>query len=94
MANTIIRMGIIHCSRPRNRDTIRAIPSLIAPVFIVIPRNPPITSTKRATSMAPNSSPLFQTLMLPSSPSIPYRPLIGASSESKMIRCGFCSTCW
>ena len=43
--------------------------------------------------MAPNSSPLFQTLMLPSSASIPYRPLMGARSESVMIRCGFWSTC-
>ena len=53
-----------------------------------------MTRMKSATSMAPNSSPLFQTEMLPSSPSIPYRPLMGASSESVMIRCGFCSTWW
>ena len=67
-------------------------PPWIAPVFMVTPRKPPMTRMKRATSMAPNSSPLFQTSMLPSSPSIPYRPLMGASSESMMIRCGFCST--
>ena len=54
-------------SRPRRLDTICAIPPWIAPVFIVTPRKPPMTRMKRATSMAPNSSPLFQTLMLPSS---------------------------
>ena len=42
-------------------------PPWIAPVFIVTPRNPPITRMNSATSIAPNSSPEFQTLMLPSS---------------------------
>ena len=32
--------------------------------------------------------------MLPSSPSMPYSPLIGASNESTTIRCGFDSTVW
>jgi hypothetical protein len=41
----------------------------------------------------PNSSPLFQMLMLPSSPWTPYSPLMGAMSESITIRCGFGSTC-
>ncbi len=95
MANTIIRIGIIQLSRPRSRSTIRAIPPWIAPVFIVTPRKPPMTRMNRATSMAPNSSPEFQTLMLPSSAlSMPYSPLIGAISESTMIRCGFGSTWW
>ena len=67
----------------------------MAPVFIVTPRNPPITRMNSATSIAPNSSPEFQTLMLPSSPlSMPYSPLIGAISESTTIRCGVDSTCW
>ncbi len=57
MAKTIIRIGMSSRSRPRRRDTICEIAPWIAPVFIVIPRNPPITSTKSATSMAPNSSP-------------------------------------
>ena len=70
----------------------REIPPWIAPVAIVTPRKPPMTRMNRATSMAPNSSPEFQTLTLPSSASMPYRPLIGAISESTMIRCGFGST--
>ena len=70
-------------------------PPWIAPVFIVTPRNPPITRMNSATSIAPNSSPEFQTLMLPSSAlSMPYRPLIGAISESTTIRCGVDSTWW
>ena len=69
-------------------------PPWIAPVFIVTPRKPPMTRMNSATSMAPNSSPEFQTLMLPSSPSMPYRPLIGAISESTTTRCGFASTVW
>ena len=81
-------------SRPWRRATIRAIPPWIEPVAIVTPRNPPITRMNSATSMAPNSSPEFQTLMLPSSPSMPYRPLIGAISESTTIRCGFAGTVW
>ena len=40
-------------------------PAWIAPVFMVIPMNPPITRMKSATSMAPNSSPLLKTSMLP-----------------------------
>ncbi len=71
-----------------------AIPPWIAPVAIVTPRNPPITRMKSATSIAPNSSPEFQTLMLPSSPSMPYIPLIGAISESTTIRWGFAGTEW
>ena len=71
MANTIIRIGISKPSRPLSRATICAIPPWIAPVFIVTPRKPPITRMNKATSIAPNSSPEFQTLMLPSSPSIP-----------------------
>ncbi len=71
MAKTIMRIGIIQLSRPRSRVTIRAIPAWIAPVFIVTPRKPPMTRMNSATSMAPNSSPEFQTLMLPSSPSMP-----------------------
>ena len=52
-----------------------------------------MTRMNSATSMAPNKSPEFQTLMLPSSAlSMPYRPLIGAISESTMIRCGFDGT--
>ena len=71
MANTIIRIGISKPSRPLSRATICAIPPWIAPVFIVTPRKPPITRMNKATSIAPNRSPEFQTLMLPSSPSIP-----------------------
>ena len=81
-------------SRPLSRPTITEIPRSIAPVFIVTPRKPPMTRMNRATSIAPNSSPEFQTLMLPSSASMPYRPLIGAISESTTMRCGFCSTWW
>ena len=93
-AKTIIRIGIISRSRPASRPTIRAIPVSIAPVFMVTPRNPPMTRMNSATSMAPKSSPEFQTLMLPSSASMPYRPLIGAISESTTIRCGFAGTLW
>ena len=32
-------------------------PAWIAPVFIVTPRNPPITRMNRATSIAPKSEP-------------------------------------
>ena len=53
-----------------------------------------MTRMNSATSIAPNSSPEFQTLTLPSSPSMPYRPLIGAMSESTTIRCGFAGTVW
>ena len=67
IANTIIRIGIRRRSRPRRPPTICAIPPWIAPVFIVMPRKPPMTRMKSATSMAPNSSPEFQTLTLPSS---------------------------
>ena len=47
------------------------IPVSMAPVFMVTPRKPPMTRMKSATSMAPKSSPEFQTLMLPSSASMP-----------------------
>ena len=64
-------------------------PAWMAPVFIVMPMNPPMTRMNSATSMAPNSSPLLNTSTLPVvGSSMPYRPLIGASSESTMIRCG------
>ncbi len=67
MAKTIMRIGMRRRSRPRSPDTIWPMAPWIAPVFIVTPRNPPMTRMKSATSMAPNSSPLFQMLMLPSS---------------------------
>ena len=67
----------------------------MAPVFIVMPMNPPMTRMNSATSMAPNSSPLLNTSTLPvAGSSMPYRPLIGASSESTMIRDGVDSTSW
>ena len=56
-AKMVIRMGNIHFSLPFNASTTRAIPALIAPVFMVTPRNPPMISTNMATSIAPNSSP-------------------------------------
>ena len=62
-----MRIGIISDSRPFSRSTIRLIPLWMAPVCIVTPRKPPITRMNSATSIAPNSSPEFQTLMLPSS---------------------------
>ena len=34
-------------------------PAWIAPVFIVTPRNPPITRMNSATSIAPNSVPVL-----------------------------------
>ena len=58
-AKTIIRMGIIHRSRPRSRATNRPMPVWIAPVRMVTPRKPPITMMKSATSMAPNRTPLL-----------------------------------
>ena len=70
-------------------------PAWIAPVFIVMPMKPPMTRMNRATSMAPNSSPLLNTSTLPvAGSSMPYIPLIGASSESTMIRDGVDSTSW
>ena len=56
-AKTVIRIGIIHRSRPRRRVTSLPIPLWMAPVRIVTPRKPPITMMNSATSMAPNSSP-------------------------------------
>ena len=95
MAKTVIRIGIIQRSLPRRRRTSSAIPAWMAPVFIVMPMNPPITRMNSATSIAPNRSPLLKTSMLPvAGSSMPYRPLIGASSESTRIRCGFESTSW
>ena len=58
-AKTIIRMGIIQRSRPRSRATSRPMPVWIAPVRMVTPRKPPITMMKRATSMAPNRTPVL-----------------------------------
>ena len=58
MAKMVIRMGNIHFSLPFSLATTQAIPALIAPVFIVTPRKPPMMSTNMATSMAPNSSPI------------------------------------
>ena len=95
MAKTVIRRGIIQRSLPRKRRTSSAMPAWMAPVFMVMPMNPPMTRMNRATSMAPNSSPLLKTSMLPvSASSMPYRPLIGASSESTRMRCGLESTSW
>ena len=49
-----------------------------------------MTRMNSATSIAPNSSPEFQTLIAAVlGASMPYRPLIGAISESTMIRWGF-----
>ena len=56
-ANTDIRIGIIHRSRPFRRATSRPIPAWIAPVRMVTPRNPPMTMMNRATSIAPNREP-------------------------------------
>ena len=68
-------------------------PAWMAPVFIVMPMKPPMTRMNRATSMAPNSSPLLNTSTLPvAGSSMPYSPLIGASSESTTIRDGVDST--
>ena len=53
----IIRIGIISFSRPAMLATTRAMPALMAPVFIVTPRKPPMMMMNRATSMAPKSSP-------------------------------------
>ena len=65
MAKTIIRSGISQRSWPRSFVTRRAIPAWIAPVFIVMPMNPPITRMNSATSMAPNSSPELNGPTLP-----------------------------
>ena len=46
-----------HFSRPFIFWTRPAMPAWIAPVFIVTPRNPPITRMNSAMSMAPNSVP-------------------------------------
>ena len=95
MAKTDIRIGIIHRSLPCSLRINMPMPAWIAPVFIVIPMKPPITRMNRATSMAPNSSPLLNTSTLPvAESSMPYRPLIGASSESTTMRCGLESTSW
>jgi hypothetical protein len=56
-ANTDMRIGIIHRSRPRSFSTSLPMPAWIAPVCIVIPRNPPMTRMNSATSIAPNSVP-------------------------------------
>ena len=56
-AKTVIRIGIIHRSRPRRRVTSLPIPLWMAPVRIVTPRKPPMTMMNSATSMAPNSAP-------------------------------------
>ncbi len=70
-------------------------PAWMAPVRIVMPMNPPITRMNSATSMAPNSVPLLNTSTFPvTGSSMPYRPLIGASSESVRMRCGLASTSW
>ena len=54
MAKTIIRIGIIQRSWPWSVATSRAMPAWMAPVFIVMPMNPPMTRMNRATSIAPN----------------------------------------
>ncbi len=70
-------------------------PAWMAPVFIVMAMNPPMTRMKSATSIAPNSSPLLNTSTLPVVGSwMPYRPLTGALSESTMIRDGVDGTSW
>ena len=56
-AKTVIRIGIIHRSRPRSRATRRPMPAWIAPVRMVTPRKPPMTMMNSATSIAPNSVP-------------------------------------
>ena len=93
MAKIVISNGISHRSWPRRRVTSSAIPAWIAPVFIVMPMKPPMTRMKKATSMAPNSSPELNGPTLPvAASSTPYMPLIGALSESTTIRCGLDST--
>jgi hypothetical protein len=48
-----------------------------------------------ATSMAPNSVPVLNTSIWPVvGSSMPYMPLIGAFSESTMIRWGWASISW
>jgi hypothetical protein len=93
MAKIVISTGNIHFSLPLSLVTTQAMPALIAPVFIVTPRKPPMMSTKRATSMAPNSSPEFQTLTFPVASSMPYMPLIGPMSALTSSFCGFDGTC-
>lgn len=51
-ANSAISTGIIHFSRPLSDLMALLIPELIAPVEATTPMNPPIMSTKSATSMA------------------------------------------
>ena len=93
MAKIVIRIGIIQRSRPCSLRTSIAMPAWIAPVFIVIPMKPPITRMNSATSIAPKSSPELNTSTLPvAGSSMPYRPLIGASRESTMMREGVEST--
>ena len=65
MAKTVIRIGIIHSLSPVQAATSSAMPAWMAPVFIVMAMKPPMTRMNRATSMAPNSSPLLNTSMLP-----------------------------
>jgi hypothetical protein len=50
-------MAIIHFSYPFMAVVILAIPASMEPVAKVIARKPLITSTKKATSIAPYSSP-------------------------------------
>ena len=76
---------------PRPR-TSAPIPASIAPVFIVRPRKPPITSTNNATLIAPYSVPLLYALTEPSAPWMPYVPEMGASNEPLSSFCGFCGT--
>ena len=92
MAKIVIRMGNIHFSLPLSLLTTQAMPALMAPVFIVTPRKPPMMSTNSATSIAPNSSPEFQTSTLPVASSMPYIPLMGPLSALASSFCGLDST--
>ncbi len=51
-ANSAIRIGIIHRSRPFIRSMAAVMPVLMAPVRFTTPRNPPMISTNSDTSMA------------------------------------------
>ena len=57
MAKTHISAGIISRSLPAIRWTRPPMPAWIAPVFIVMPRKPPMTRMKSAMSIAPKSVP-------------------------------------
>jgi len=56
-AKTHMSAGIISRSLPAMRLTRLPMPAWIAPVFIVMPRKPPMTRMKSAMSIAPKSVP-------------------------------------